>query len=421
MTALRHELRRSAALVALPLLFVVPAAAAFSTLWSGFSVWDNATSAVVTSVFLAGPLAAGLAAWAASRERRRRTGYLRLLGARHPLAGPVMELAAALAWSVVAYLAVAVAVFTKTATGGATWGGPNWLWVATGGAGLVLHVIAGYVTGRAVPRPWWPPTVTILAYVFAGWNLSQWGEWWYFLSPVTVAEADVFHQLNTTLLAGQLAWYAGLATAIAALWMLLPTGRRLPSATFLVAGLALTGLGATTVVQQDQRFYTQQAGFSYQCTSTQPQVCVHPAFASELPALRRGFLALHERVAGTPADFSRVEQRQAPGDGGFTISYLPSGAGNAHVAVEEYLWATIKPRECPPPGVTDERASDYSFHQRMVFAWLSGGPLDITALRPQQQSSLRWFAALPESKRREWFAAHYEELIDCELTAEDFR
>jgi hypothetical protein len=424
MVGIRHELRRSSALVALPLLFGVSAVAAFRFLWPGFSVWDNASAAVVSSVFLLGPLAAGLAAWAGTRERRRRTEYLRLLTARHPTAPPLVELAAALIWPLVAYAAVTAAVFAKTAVN-ATWGHPNGLWVAAGAAGLALHAVVGYIAGRAFPHVWLPPTVAVVAYVVAAWGNLQYRKPWFFLSAVNTQEGGVFDRLNSTLFAGQIAWYLGLAGTAVLAWITISTPRRRAiTLACLVAAATLAGGGAAVVRAQHNRLDTKPADFAYRCSATQPEICVHPAFANELPALTREFTALHRRVADTPLDFVRLEQRARPGTGAFTINYIETSGGTAKLALSSYLFAEVEPEHrCPPAGVDiqSREAGDYFFFQRLVVAWLLDDPSMAAPVRPEQRAALAWFAGLTVEQQREWFASHYQQFTTCALTREDFR
>lgn len=76
-------------------------------------------------------IAAGIAAWAATREGRRKTGDLLATTARAAWGRQVTVLAATTFWNVLAYLAGVAVIYLQSALQ-ATWGGPP-LWPAAVG------------------------------------------------------------------------------------------------------------------------------------------------------------------------------------------------------------------------------------------------------------------------------------------------
>jgi hypothetical protein len=136
--------------------------------------------------------------------------------------------------------------------------------------------------------------------------------------------------------------------------------------------------------------------------------------------LLAAFRSLHQKVAGTPADFRRVEQRPrgvgwrpSPGSGRYSIDDLSPGF--AGVAVGEYLDSVL--------GHGDQcfRNEDATSMQRLsllsvVRSWLADDPSIAYLGDPTVERALRRFAGRSESERRAWFAAHYVAVRDCTLT-----
>ncbi len=110
--------------------------------------WDNTVVALVNAVRFLGPVAAGLAAWAAVRERP--LDYLRDLTARSPATGALLDLLLLSSAALVSYTAVTALVVAATLAQ-AEAGHPHPLGVIAGAGALVLHVV-GYLMGRVVPH-----------------------------------------------------------------------------------------------------------------------------------------------------------------------------------------------------------------------------------------------------------------------------
>lgn len=421
----RYELRHSPALLALPLLILLHAALAWRRLKPGTDVYLDATSAVVAGVLLSGPLVAGVAAWVASRESRRGISYLRVASPRSNLAQPVMELSVIVAVATMAYVVVAAVVLGKIAFF-ATWGRPAWLWLIVGWLALQMYVVAGYVAGRFVPRPWVPPTVMLCCYLAAAWNLAQYGHWWYFLSGATVEDVSVFRHLNNKLLAGQAVWYLGISgVALSLAAIILGSAKRLALSTLALA-VAVSASGATLVSGQQNRLQTSLTTFRYTCSGTMPQVCVHPAFSKGLPALAVAFTQLHQKVAGTPAEVARVEQldtdprmHPSPGAGRFALENL--AAGYTQAALGDFLNVyRIGPIAClgQDSQAIKSGAAELASLVRM---WLLGQGTQPGAWRnPSQQAAWTWFATVDEASRRLWLKQHYDKVTNCALTTADF-
>ena len=96
--------------------------------------------------------AGGLAAWAGSREGRRKTADLVATTSRAAWARLSIALAGTLSWLLLAFLAGVAVLYIQTALQ-ATWGGPP-LWpVFVGAAGVTVVTVIGFTCGVAVPQP----------------------------------------------------------------------------------------------------------------------------------------------------------------------------------------------------------------------------------------------------------------------------
>ncbi|PRX50386.1 hypothetical protein B0I33_102507 [Prauserella shujinwangii] len=419
----------------MPLLLLLHGFAAFDNLTPGVADWNNAVASLHIGVLLSGPLVAGIGAFTATRERRRKLEYLRVLSARHPAAGPAAELTAVVLWALVGYAIVTAAVLVTTASNSG-WGSPHLLWLATGAGGLALHAVLGYLVGRLWPRVWVAPAIAVLTYLLATAIQGQPNAGYYFLSTVTTRPADAFHTLNSALFAGQLAWYVGLAASLVLLWAAGLTARgrgHLLAASGLA--VAVTATGASSVYGSETRaLIDKRTPVEYRCTPAQPTVCVHPVFRPGLPELAAAFARLDRRTRGTPLEFDRVEQRPYR-----LLSRFPSearvfavddlGAGYVTRALTSYVSHQLDSRsprcQSPPPGGDNEQAAKRDWLtsvqlNQVVVSWLTEtrtGALGIPAVA----RSADWFGTLSESEKRTWLAEHFQRFATCQLDPADFR
>ena len=108
--------------------------------------------------------AGGLAAWAGSREGRRKTVDLVATTPRAAWARLTVALAGTLSWLLLAFLAGVAVVYIQTALQ-ATWGGPP-LWpVFVGAAGVTVVTVTGFTAGVFFPGRFTAPLVAILVVV----------------------------------------------------------------------------------------------------------------------------------------------------------------------------------------------------------------------------------------------------------------
>ena len=159
--ALRLELKRNAVPLLLPLLAAV---FYFDTLRTADGippVWTLRASVIGNHMlFDLSAFAGGLAAWAGSREGRRKTLDLVATTPRAAWARLSVTLAGTLCWLLLAFLAAVGAVYVKTALQ-ATWGGPP-LWpVLVGAAGVTVVTVIGFTAGVLLPARFTAPLVAI--------------------------------------------------------------------------------------------------------------------------------------------------------------------------------------------------------------------------------------------------------------------
>lgn len=165
--ALRLEIKHSAAVWVLPILVALFYFNAYRTAAGYPPTWTMRASVITgpNFIFLT-VIAAGIAAWAATREGRRKTGDLLATTARAAWPRQVTVLAATVFWMVLAYLAGVAVIYIQTAYQ-ATWGGPP-LWpVAVGVVGVAASCAVGFTCGTLLPGRFTAPVVAIA--VFAAW------------------------------------------------------------------------------------------------------------------------------------------------------------------------------------------------------------------------------------------------------------
>ncbi|HEV7900022.1 MAG TPA: hypothetical protein VGP31_19490 [Planosporangium sp.] len=422
MTALRIELRRGPGLWALPILVAVGAFAARGGMRTP-AVWSYATGGVAGAGMLMAPIAAGLAAWAGSRAGRRGVRHVMVLAAREPLIGPVIECLAIAVCVLFAYVLTAIAVFVQTALA-ATWGGPSWLWLAAAGSGLLAVTTLGYVTGFLVPKRLTPFFAAILTYLLLAWNLAQDGRWWHFLFPATAQLWLPFNTLRGATLWGQLAWLTGLTVLpLAVLALRLRSGVR-AIASLVAVAVAGLGLGAGLLIGGDGRFADFNRALVWQCSGTEPEVCIHPAFAASLPDIRGRADAAADRLRRTPFAIHRVEQRPRgvggqPGPGAVAYALdAPAKDDYDRAATDIATGALGVDPACV--GRDSEPKAGLVMAQLLV-AWAADSGSAFVPINPDERQALAWFRGLPLTEQQEWVTAHAPAMRTCSLVPGDFR
>ncbi|MBB6554936.1 hypothetical protein [Nonomuraea rubra] len=398
----REELKHSAA-VTVAVLLAVGLFAAWNVLIPGVDAWENIVAAVIGSLRLTGPVAAAFAAWVALRKRRALRG--RSLTTWRALKAPLAIVMVVVGSFGATVLVLAVKTVLTDQAGRLSLTG-----LAMGMAGLALYSVIGWVAGWVVPRPFTPPLAGLACYGLFSWLADDRG-WADKLAPGTGEPYDLFQGLNGAPFFDQTIWLLGITAALLLGWAALVTRQALVLACALLSVLA-AAMGVSRVLAQPKP--AAAVDIAYACQEWPITVCVHPGMRAGLTELGAAFTQIASRLAGTPAAFTRVEQRPLddplkPSNGLAPVHVPDLSAGFAEEAAHEYIEA-LAPR-CQS-AVTEG-------YRQIVVAWLRGEPLPGTPL-PEHHYATTSFSSWSEHQRREWLRMFYSDFQGCRLSSTHF-
>ena len=468
--ALRLEFKRNAVPYVLPLLAAV---FYFDTLRTadGFApIWTLRASAIPDHMlFEFSAFAGGLAAWAGSREGRRKTVDLVATTPRAAWARRSIALAGTLCWLLLAFLAGVAALYIQTAVQ-ATWGGPP-LWpVFVGAAGVIVVTVIGFTCGVLFPGRFTAPLVAIGVLVVYQTGLRQAlgvaasSGTYALLSPANappVVDTGVYYHVAPDLSIVQVMFMGGIAVALFGVFGLatalrgLALARAAPArsggwllravAVVLVAcgvaaswtAFALAGtakpdpVGGWEIPALHSAASDQPVPVTQDCMSSSGfQVCVHPAFSFYLHDLATAFGPVAAEIAGLPGAPAGAKELASVSGG----QDVQSGT-SVSPPVFEFTAEHVGPMFGQFNGIPDPAGWRSGFQQGLLDAFLTGrpphpGPVPIL-LGPAQQAvedalltavgsqplspsmtsagvsaAAQRFAALPASARHAWLAAH---------------
>lgn len=381
---LRLEIKRSPVVWVLPILAVLFYFNAYRTAAGLPPTW-TLRAWPITGPYLAffSVLAAGIAAWAATREGRRKTGDLLATTARAAWARQATVLAATAFWMVLAYLAGVAVIYIQTARQ-ATSGGPL-LWpVAVGVVGIATACAVGFICGTLFSSRFTAPVVAVAVFVlwfigvkaanllmsaYNGGLLDGGGSLTKGTSALLVpyvgrpqdVEVGVFYHLSPDVSIAQVMFMGGVLLVMFGLLALSPvlrvpgvrglsfvaTGRRLAvvSALLVACGVAAS---ATAFSLAGTAKYSSTTGwgipalhdaagdqpipYTPDCTGSAFQVCIHPALDAYLGAMSAALQPAAAEIAGLPGAPVRAELAvggTGPAAAGTTSVYDYSGTGGA--------------------------------------------------------------------------------------------
>ncbi|HEX4817187.1 MAG TPA: hypothetical protein VFV66_30970 [Nonomuraea sp.] len=398
----REELKQSAA-VTVAVLLAVGLVAAWNVLIPGVDAWENIVAAVIGSLRLTGPVAAAFAAWVALRKRRALRG--RSLTTWRALKAPLAIVVVVLGSFGATVLVLAIKTVLTEQAGRLSLSG-----LGMGMAGLALYSVIGWVAGWVLPRAYTPPLAGLACYGAFSWLADDRG-WADKLAPGTGEPYDLFQGLSGAPFFDQTIWLLGITAALLLGWAALVTRQALVLACALLAVLA-AGMGVSRVLAQTRP--AAATDIAYTCQEWPITVCVHPGMRAGLTELGAAFTQIASRLAGTPAAFTRVEQRPLddelkPSHGLAPIHVPDLSAGFAEEAAYEYIESLAA--ECP--GTVADGYRD------IVMAWLRGEPLPGGPL-PEHQYAASWFSWLSEHQRREWLRMFFSDFQNCGLADTHF-
>jgi hypothetical protein len=336
------EFKHSAVPYMLPLLAAV---FYFNTLRTadGFPpVWTLRASVIPDHMlFEFSAFAGGLAAWAGSREGRRKTADMVATTPQATWARQGIALAATLGWMLLAFLAGVAAVYVQTAVQ-ATWGGPP-LWpVIVGAAGVTVVTVIGFTGGVLFPGRFTAPLVAIAVLVLSQTGLRQAlgvspsSGTYALLSPANsppVVDAGVYYHAAPDLPIVQVMFMGGIAVALFGLLGLVSAVRALAPAraararargagwllravavilvgcgvaaswtAFALAGTAKPdAVGGWQIPALQSTASDRPIPVRPDCTSSAGfAVCVHPAFSFYLSDVAAALDPVAGEIAGLP-------------------------------------------------------------------------------------------------------------------------
>ncbi len=410
--ALRLEIKHSTAVWVLPILAALFYVNAYRTAAGYPPTWTVRASVITGSnlVFFS-VIAAGIAAWVATREGRRKTGDLLATTARAAWARQATVLAATAFWLMLAYLAGVAVIYLQTALQ-ATWGGPP-LWpVAVGVAGVAASCAVGFTCGTLLPGRFTAPIVAVA--VFAAWfvgasnnpdnpdnviNLSSLKGASALLVPLpgrpALIDVGVYYHVPPDVSIAQVMLMGGVLLVMVGLLALLPAarvpgvrplsfaGRRwltvvaaagvacgvAASATaFSLAGTARYSLATGWEIPAlHDAADDQPVPYTLDCIGSAFKVCMHPAFAPYLGAMSAALQPAAAEIAGLPGAPVRADMtmgyRSSPPVAGTTsvYSFFTEQGGYG----DESFWAT--------PALARTADWEQGWQQDFV-TWFVSGP-----------------------------------------------
>jgi hypothetical protein len=274
--------------------------------------------------------AAGIAAWAGSREGRRQTVDLVTIAARPRWATALASFAATTIWTLAAFLGCVAVLYGFTATQ-ASWGGPPWWPVAAGGVVLCAFCALGFAAGVLLPGRFTAPLaalVTFLVLIVAfRVVINESHPTFALLSPmnsVPHGDAGVFFHYFPDLYVVQMMFFTGIAVAVlGGLGLATASGSRVvwrTAAVLTALGLAAacTGVGLVGAARVEANGVVIPAvhdaandrpiAYTPICQQGAIPVCVQPAFRAYLPDLVATLNPLIRQFARLPGAPVRVEQ-----------------------------------------------------------------------------------------------------------------
>jgi hypothetical protein len=364
--AVRLEIKHSTVVWVLPILAALFYVNAYRTAAGYPPTWTVRASVITGSnlVFFS-VIAAGIAAWVATREGRRKTGDLLATTARAAWARQATVLAATAFWTVLAYLAGVAVIYVQTALQ-ATWGGPP-LWpVAVGVVGVAASCALGFTCGTLFPGRFTAPIVAVA--VFAAWfvgaqaansvnpyqvsNLLNMKGTSALLGPVlgrpAFVDVGVYYHVPPDVSIAQVMFIGGVLLVMVGLLVLLPAarvpgvrglsfaGRRWLTVVAAVGVACGVAASATAFWMAGTARYSLATGwdipalhdaaddqpvpYTLDCTGSVFKVCIHPAFAPYLGAMSAALQPAAAEIAGLPGAPVRADMTM-----GYTSS--PAAAG----------------------------------------------------------------------------------------------
>lgn len=413
----------------------------------GVVLWFRMSIVTFQSYIIIGPLTAGLAAWLAGRERRRRTEGLVETAPMRPFRRDLLLLGATAGWGLVAY-AVVAAWYLGQAALFATWGGPDLGWLTLGVLATLVYAALGYLIGRVIPGRFAALVAVALPFAFtigvetyrsvngqqplrplSPFLQSQW------FSVEAVAGPPV--ALVETLL-----WLAGLLGSALAAIALVRHGKSTIGLAGLGVSLLVGTIGANAVLAQNpEGGYVESSTppFEWSCRKEAGiEVCMHPAYEARLDEAATGMARVVTPITGLPGVPTRWQDQR----GRSSWTNLDEGIGNVYAYSDQTMvWSLAddifhgEPGERPASqlvilAVLAKRAG-VDGTELLFLDWPTEA-MTVTSdgfhmpdeskmaeLQPKMEAAVDRFGALAPEQQRAWLEANWDALRAGELTLED--
>ena len=344
---LRLELRRNAMLWLLPVVFALFWYNGYREIMALPPMWNLRAMTLQNRLLfvLAVPVTAA-AAWMGSREGRRGITDLVAGTARPRWSRQLAGWAATTAWAEAGCLVCVAVVYLVTARQ-ASWGGPLWWPAVVSAAGVPMLTAIGFAAGAWFPGRFVTPLATVVVFfgLAFGTQAASGDHSYWQISPLTAGAVDIgaapgvatFYRYLPDLSIAQVMFTAGLTVAV--LGALGISAARMRWLAVVITAVGLTAAGTAVALAGTGRFdphgmivipalhnaaSDQPVRYTPACSHTPIPVCVHPAFATFLPAMTAAVGPELTEFAGLPGAPARISQvtavyRQVSGNG-ITVS-----------------------------------------------------------------------------------------------------
>ncbi len=427
---LRIEARRNLGLWLFPFVVVMIWYLAAQGRAEGIWLWPDVSLSIESTLAVVGPLAAGLAAWTASRNRRRGIEELLATTPRPAAIRDFTAWAAAATWFVLTYAAAAGFIHLLAYRDGA-WGSPV-LWpVLVGFLALITHSALGYTIGCYLPSGFTAPLVAVLLFLLQAAPVYFEGSIHHLTPLGDGLTRSVFHGVLPNLFVGQAMWLLGLAGAALAT---VAIKHRLSAASLslILVMVVVAALGAVLLLEKPPWASPAQmeaATIPYDpvCVREEIPVCVHPAYEELLPETATVVGEIAGPLAGVPGAPTRAEQIHStfarPESDGVLSFFLHDRRSLGDVLASEVA-GELAGHQAPAAfrrngGAPDDaRAAIQAWLLRQAgrnseYAIFSGENPEAIAAASQR------FAELTPEEREKWLHKNYTDLRAGKLTLED--
>jgi hypothetical protein len=405
-------------------------------------LWVRASAGIGLAAILIAPVAAGTAAWIATRnERHGPIQLLSLMPTRLP--HDLAAISGLIAWSGLAY-GLNACIQSAIAYRSAVWGAIDFAPIVIGFMTIVVAVCIGYAVGAALPSLFVPPLMaiavfTLLVVPYGALSLySAQREFasFRYLTPysfLNLSDQVVYFRPWRHVFWLLFGWLSGLALVVLA-GIVFRAQHRVCAGLLAVVGLILgigggAGLSTLPAVILD----VPGGAVPYQpvCMSQAVEVCVHPAYRNKLAPTVTIATAVFQPVADLPGIPTRLEQfaprRYTALPPGTADTQLESRANGPAWLAMQYAFLIVEGR---PQGMPNYPG--LSSGQSVVARWLlrqAGfayrNPGGRTTLMPrvgystqeeyarldaQIDEAVDRFDQLTDSERRKWLADNMERL-----------